>query len=192
MRRGQAFERVGSEASGSRARAAASEGRGRLKRHEKWLGESLEQLEKVMGLSESEWRSDENGGNDVVDDTNFQTQDTPPTDTTDASAMSKKKRSLEQLDEATSKKLDAVTDTSKHPAEAKPSEKSLGEPEKKRPRDSSEERSRKAEKVSGFGLVFTLVVVHFLMTLVPGFRGKCICKYLRHFPFCFTRQPQNI
>lgn len=147
---------------------------------------------KALGLSESEWSSNENDENDDVDDTNPQTQDTPPTDTTDASAMPKKKRSLEQLDEAASKKLDAVTDPSEHPAETKPSEKSFGEPEKKRPRDSSEERSRKAEKVSGFVLIFTLVVVHFLMTLFPEFRGKCICKYLRLFPFRFTPHLQNI
>lgn len=68
--------------------------------------------------------------------------------------MPKKKRSLEQLDEAASKEPDAVTEAAERPAETKPSEESLGEPEKKRPRDNSEERSTKAEKVC-FGSLFS-------------------------------------
>lgn len=144
-----------------------------LKQREKWFGESADQLkkleeevlsreskldareaavearEKALDESESGRSAEENADVD-----NIIPQDTTATDNTD-SAMPKKKRSLEQLDEAASKKSDAVTETAQHPAENQPSGESLGEPEKKRPRDNSEERSAKAEKVCfGFTLSY--------------------------------------
>lgn len=106
---------------------------------------ALEARERALDVSEFGWGSEES---DDVNDINPQTQDAPATDTTAPSAMPKKKRSLEQLEEVASKKSDAMNEAAERPAETQPSEQSSGEPEKKRPRDNSEERSTKAEKVS--------------------------------------------
>lgn len=137
----------------------------KLKQREKWFRGSVDKLEeceeeisareaaveareRALDLSESGWDSEENTDVDDITPQDTTAADTTTDTTTEISAMPKKKRSLEQLDEIASKKSDAVTEDAEHPAEIKPSEGSLGEPEKKRPRDSSQERSTKAEKVS--------------------------------------------
>lgn len=134
----------------------------------------------MLDLSESEGDSQEN---DDVDDTNPQTQDTPAVDSANASAMPKKKRSLEQLEEVATKKSDAVTEAAGHAAETQPSEKSLGEPEKKRPRDTSEERGTKTEKVC---FSFRVSYLSLSDQVSVGFRGKCIRQHVCHFPIRFT------